>query len=407
MLYKMSLIDSFLTTINVKRVISHLFVILVILLLGIYLISSSQTRDDYLIYTYFADVAAHGYNPYAVPDTFRSEVIKPYRYSVQKSPGYVPQYYADYPALQMMVNYIIYTLLGFWGLGYVYILLFLIGLWLYTRYVSMKNGHSPDLRKVPVLFIAFMVYPPVFLHHWFDTYTDKVIFMVFILLLLVFRKQPLVFTLIVALFTAMKGAGLPIFVLFMVNLWIKEKNFKKVLFLTTIFIILATLSHLPWYPHNLQAYKWRALRQTWVGHASIFLILHKLGYYPKIAPLLCMALGYLFLLILIMRKSLHTNHMILLGVVFSLMFGTEADINRILVVVFALLLFVDNYWLWLLNFIIGYFVGDTTQLVHSDEFGKQILGWSIIWGWVGLLLINAVVHVFRDIGSKHNWVEKV
>ncbi len=382
-----------------------LFIVLIIggiVINTTYLLVKFAPGDDYAIYTYFAEALLNGENPYNLSDAHRSEIV-PQLISVGSSTqpieGVVPQHYADYPPLLMLLNAFMVQLHPQKGLYYFYIALFGLSFFLFAVYVYRQRLAQPAQKVIPILFVLFMGFNPVMNATWFFPITDKVIFAVLILSLLLVLDRPYIFTIVCALFAAIKGLGIPIFFFYILyNIVNRKITLKQLAVMASVFAIILLLSHLPFFPEGMNGYQWRAERQSSVGHSSLFLYLRGLDLnFAGLGTLLTLA-SYVFLGIGVIRKRVDNRAVIVLPVVISIIFNTEPSYDRILVALFAMLVVVRNPWVHLVSYLMGILVTLADNYVYSSVFPLQFSSWVIIWGW---LLYVLYAYLNENLGKYH------
>ena len=376
---------SSISTANYNRLFYGLLLV-VIIGNGLYLWNTFKPGDDYAIYIYFAEAAERGLSPYDIPDGYKSKIIQrffPVGWT-QPVAGVIRQVYADYPPLLMDPVK---------GLYYMYILLLVFCFILYAAYRGTFKQINTSAMSLPLYFLAFFGLNPIFISTWFHPIEDKIIFAFFILLLLLFRNKIYFFTVCSGLFASLKGVGLPIFFFYLAHLFFSQKKkLQELLGPILIFLTIAILSHIFYYPDWVNAYKWRAARQSWVGHSSLFLILSKHGLYlPWMAKSLTV-LSFILLGFFVYKKRFSIEKVIVLPVVVAIIFNTEASFDRILVVIFAMLLISKNERLLIFSHLMGIVVVFSYKYINSSAPSLQFLAWFCMWSWTAIVFISTIIN---------------
>jgi hypothetical protein len=382
---------SSISTANYNRLFCGLLLV-VIIGNGLYLWNTFKPADDYAIYIYFAEAAERGLSPYDIPDGYKSKIIQrffPVGWT-QPVAGVIRQGYADYPPLLMKINSMVFSLDPVKGLYYMYILLLVFCFILYAAYRGTFKQINTSAMSLPLYFLAFFGLNPIFISTWFHPIGDKIIFAFFILLLLLFRNKIYFFTVCSGLFASLKGVGLPIFFFYLAHLFFSQKKkLQELLGPILIFLTIAILSHIFYYPDWVNAYKWRAARQSWVGHSSLFLILSKHGLYlPWMAKSLTV-LSFILLGFFIYKKRFSIEQVIVLPVVVAIIFNTEASFDRILIVIFAMLLISKNKHLFIFSHLMGLVVILSHKYINSSALSLQFVAWFCVWSWTAIVFIDS------------------
>jgi len=354
---------------------------------GFYLLRSFHPDDDYAIYTYFAEASTRGYNPYNLPSNYKTEILDKIVPYIGAPPKVVDQRTADYPPLLMFVYSALFDSFGVNGLQYAFVISFVCSMLLYGYYITsnlcLNDEHivATFHSLVPFFFIIFFGFSGLFAQCWFNPIGDKAIFAFLILLMIITYRHVFLFAVVLGFVASLKWIALPIFCLYIIQLWLQNKRSSQVFVISLIFLAIFSLSHLLYYPHCLNGYNFRNAHWNSVCHESIFLYLFKIGVYRKGVSELFTALGLVFLLYLIIRRKIATEQLIVLTVVQLFIFNTNPSFNRILVTIFALSLIMPDVKIWFFQFIMA-----TIYLLFHNFFTPtlhvQILVWFIIWTWV-------------------------
>lgn len=358
------------------------------------LLTAFGVSGDYAIYTYFAEAAAHGVNPYAIPPGYRSELVAelygPDSW-IQPMPGVIRQQYADYPPLLMAVNALLFLIDPRHGLHVFYVVLYALCMVLYPVYAAQNRR----LAHHPVIFLVVFALNPVFVTGWFQPLEDKIWFAFLLLLVLLLSKWPLAETACLALFAALKGVGVAMFALYLLYLLVhKTVGLRRLFLLSVAFVLLLVLAHLAWYPAWQDGYRWRAERLTWVGHFSLFVPLDRLGLYSSWMPVFMTGSALLLLVLLTVRRSLSVEELLIFSFVASTVFMTEPGFNRMLVILFALLLIAPDDWVLVMSYLAGMLAVRTDGWIYATDPVRQTIAWCIVWGWV---LGVVGYHIYRRV----------
>ena len=371
-----------------KRLL-FIFIAFVAIADALFLFNTFIGWDDYVIYTYSAEAAAEGYNPYKIPEEFRSQAIDYFWVGgTQYEKGKVAQGIINNLPLYIWLSSKLFKTLGLKGIYYALIVSFVFVLFLCGIF-------SLELRKtkrvddyMPFLLIFFLGLTPIFLKFWFRPIEDKPMLALFVVILLLLKKKPYLFTLCVALFAAMKGLGHPIFFFYIIYSYREKVSFKNIFYMILLYLFVFSLSHIFYYPDWIEAYKSRIGRQSMIGHKALLTVPRRYGLYfdglGSMLTVLCLS----YVMFNVWFKKLSVEQIVVLSVAFSLMFNGEASIDRILVIVFTLLLFSNNYRIWIINIFLGlllYKFGRTESIGYLHQL---FIPWAICWGWVFLLLWN-------------------
>jgi len=376
-----------------SRIISHIitffesisenYSVYVCILILVYtiipLFSLFRPSDDYVIYQYFAEAVSKDINPYSIPSDFYSGTVSDLLAfgPSQSSPGVIRQQYADYPPLLMIINSLAYRVHNEKGLYSLYIFLYVFSMALYLFYANSRKLESRSSEVNPSVFLIFIGLNPVFYIGWFDPITDKLWFPFFTLLLLVFRNKPYWIAITLSLFAAVKGIGI-ILMAFYVIYQVINKNLqpKQIFFIIFVFGLILALSHLFWFPDWINGYQWRAERQGFVNHFSLFSFLGKSNSYWSGIPIILTNVAFLLLVWLIVKHFVTLDEILTLPIVFSIIFTTELTYDRLLVAIFVMALLAKHNIIILISYIIGLFI---VKYAGLDS-------WFAMWGWVFFLL---------------------
>ncbi len=359
--------------------------------------ASFKPGDDYALYVHFAEAVADGHNPYALPPEYRS-TVPPTFFPVgwtQSEPGKFPAEYADYPPLLMLLNswiFRIHPVRGFYGL---FLALLAASFLLYCFYAA--SGPSAEHAHNPYLFLAFLGLNPLVTSLWFTPTGDKVWFLFFMLALLFLRNRPYGLTVVLAIFSALKGLGLVIFGFYVLFLFAtRQARPRTLLAMTTLFTLVVGASHLLWFPDWLNAYRWRADRQNLLGHASIFVPLASVGLYWSGLPKLLTAGSFLGIAIATMRRHLTLEDVLMLPIAASIVFNTELATNRLLIAIFALLLLTRNTYALATACAASVLLTTPVLEFFFPAAESETASWLILWGLTGFLGLV----VIRQIGKR-------
>lgn len=353
-----------------------------------------KPSDDYAIYTHFAEAVVDGQNPYRLPAEYRTTTVKkimPLGWT-QPEPGLVRQNYADYPPLLMLINSIAYRVNEMKGIYWMCIAIYAAScLMCFKYYFSTRPYHD----SAAIFVLAFLYFNPFALKHLFFPVEDKVWFIFFIMTCLVFRSNQLYLTVVLAMFAALKGLGFVMIFFYFLYLWrCKQIECRKLIHLIMIFLVITIFAHMPFFPEWLSGYQWRAQRQNFVGHESIFVPLQKIGLYSEFMPKLFTAGSMVLVAFLIYRRRLKIEYVLLLPVIISIVFNAELGYDRLLVALAALLILCRNIWVVAGGYIlvnIGILI-----LVAAKFFGLvagEMLHFVIVWSFAGWLFL----HIFTQI----------
>ena len=120
-----------------------------------------------MIYTYFADAASQNINLYSTNRNFYSSVIAA-RFGSggpQEKEGIAYQRYADYPPPNMRLSHIVFSLLGYKGLYYVYIVLLVSCFLTYPLLVKNLDSLAKSTISDRILFVFFLGSSPLRARH--------------------------------------------------------------------------------------------------------------------------------------------------------------------------------------------------------------------------------------------------
>jgi hypothetical protein len=354
------------------------------------LIGRFSPADDYAIYVHFAEAVSDGHNPYSLPDKYRSTVPPTFFQvgSTQTAPGKIIHQYADYPPLLMLFNSWMFRLHNLKGLYWLYIVLYAVSCLLYCVYAFSHRGeHQHD----SILFLIFLGLNPMVKYYWFIPISDKAWFLFFILSCLLLRHTRYWLTLALAVFAALKGLGLVVFIFYLAFLFFeKSTNRKSLFYMALLFAIVVAATHCLWFPDWLNAYAWRASRQNWVGHTSVFVPLARAGLYWGGMAKVLTAGAFLALAFATAKRLLTLQEILLLPIVVSIVFNTELTFDRLLVAVFALLLLSNGS----LPIVVAYAAGAlmfTPVLHYFLPFLGSFKGlWLVQWSLTTFLAITAI-----------------
>jgi hypothetical protein len=337
--------------------------------------------DDYLIYTYFAEAASEHVNPYAVPPEYRSTTL-PHLFEVggtQTAPGIVQQQYADYPPLLMAVNAALFRVNHLRGIYWLSLGLYLLAIILFGLYAAAQRSANLSKEVTSLCFLIFFTLNPLIASAWFKPAGDKTWFAFFVMALLVARNKPYWVAGILGVFAAVKGLGIPVLFMYCIYLAVtRTVTVRQGLVIVGIVGCVLVGSHLPWFPEWIQAYRWRALRQSVVGHESLFLPLVTRDGYWSGMPIVLTAGAFLVLMWLTLKRLTTLPEVLLLPIVASIIFNTDVSFDRLLVAIVVMLLLIDRNGVLFLSYVIGIVI---LLLPH-----ESIYAWQIVWLWMALLI---------------------
>lgn len=326
---------------------------LCILILQFYpLYNQFYAWDDYAIYIYFSEAVSKGYNPYSLPSFYRSESV-PKFFSIgwtQYKPGVVRQECATHPPLLWVIYSFIFRLHNIKGLYWFFISIYGVSIVLCLFLFEQEKVDSTNT----LFFLIFYALNPLFTVVWFHPIDDKALFAFFLFLILIFRKNPYLETVVLSLFSGLKGLGIPVMMFYLLHMVpYKKLKPKQVFCLIMIFVLILICAHLFWFPEWINGYKWRFERQNFVGHNSLFVPFSKIGLYNKWLPKILTILSFALLLLFTLKKRVTLKESLLLPIVFSIIFNTEAGYDRLLVANLALILLTPAVRIILVSYAIG------------------------------------------------------
>jgi hypothetical protein len=239
--------------------------------------------------------------------------------------------------------------------------------------------------------LAFFGLNPIFIFTWFHPIEDKIIFAFFILLLLMVQNRIYFLTIFLGFFASLKGVGIPIFFFYLTHLFFSQKKkLQELLGPILVFLTITMLSHILYYPDWINAYKWRAARQSWVGHSSLFLMLSEHGLYlPWMAQSLTV-LSFILLGFFVYKGRFSLEQVIVLPVVLAIIFNTEASFDRILIAIFAMLLISNNIRLLMFSHLIGIVTVVSHKYIYGSDSYLQFVAWFCVWSWTTVVFIDCI-----------------
>jgi hypothetical protein len=368
--------------------------ILILVYTIIPLISLFRPSDDYVIYEYFAEAVSKDINPYSIPsDYFSSTTSDLLAFGPsQTSPGVIRQKYADYPPLLMTINSLAYRVHNEKGLFSLYIFLYVFSIILYLAYANSRKSENNSFDVNPSVFLIFIGLNPVFYTGWFNPVTDKLWFPFFIMLLLASRNKPYWIAIILGLFAAIKGIGAVIMVFYIIYQVVNRNlQLKQIFLLVFIFGLILALSHLFWFPDWIKGYQWRAERQSFVNHFSLFSFINKPGSFWSDIPIILTNFSFLILVWFTVKHYVTLDEILTLPIVLSIIFNTELTYDRLLVVIFIMTLLARHNIIILISYVIGLFIINFTGL---DS-------WFAMWGWTFFLLSVIGWHIIARNRGDH------
>jgi hypothetical protein len=349
--------------------------------------------DDYAIYVHFAEAVTDGYNPYSLPDNFRSSVPPTILAvgSTQPSPGRVQQQYADYPPLLMLINSGLFQLHHIKGLYGFYIFLYALSCIIYCLYAFDRREHH---RHDPFCYLIFFALNPLIVTYWFTPIEDKVWFVFFGFVTLLLREKRYWVSVALAIFASLKGVGLPMFAFYAIFLFVhRQAKPQHLLCMVILFASIVATTHVLWYPEWINAYEWRAARQSFVGHDSLFVPLSKANLYWGSLPKIMTASSFVVLGVLALKRKLTLQESLLLPMVLSIIFTTELGLDRLLVIVLCLLLLCRGNAMIVIAYVVGLFL--TKPLALLPLLNTHTASWILIWGLTAMLVTTSAREVFN------------